>query len=72
MDDDYEVKIRSELAGIINTLECAEARFELATFESRSESDQARDRALVEVRNALAAARLAAAAFGDVPSPIRH
>lgn len=72
MGDDLEIKSKAGLANIIEHLERAEARFELASLEPLSKSDQARDRALAEVRKALVAARLAAAAFGDVPKPIRH
>lgn len=69
MVDGLEVKVRSEIASVIDSLERAEARFELASFEP--ENIEARDRALVEVRNALDAARLVAA-LGGVPKPIRH
>lgn len=72
MVDNIEVKTRSELASIIKSLELTEARFELASLEHGVKNQRARDRALVEVRRALAAARLAAAAYGGVPGPARH
>jgi len=64
--DDFKTK--AELANIITSLEHAEARLELANFDSSSKFNCA----LEEVRNALAAARLAAAAFGIVPVSVRH
>lgn len=72
MGGDLEVKFKAGLASIIESLERAEARFELASLEPLSKNDKSKDRALAEIRKALAAARVAAAAFGDVPKPIRH
>ncbi len=72
MVDGFEDEIKREVASIIDSLERAEARFELASFAPQSDNSEASDRAIAEVRNALEAARLVATALGGVAKPVRH
>lgn len=72
MVDGFEDKLKYEVASIIDSLERAEARFELASFARQSNGAEASDRAIAEVRSALEAARMVATALGGIPKPVRH